>query len=227
MRRLFRISPAGSVGCLAIGLANGAFWSLAPVFTAGISTDTSLAAWFMTSAVIGGALSQWPLGFVSDRIGRRKVMLGASVFGVTVATSIVVLGSSLDFWTVNLLAAAWGGVAFPLYALSVAHANDYADPEDYVMVSSGLLLMYGLGAIAGPFVASLFMSYVDAAGLFGFAAIVHGALAVFVLHRISIRASTPDEHHIAFSDALATAHTASQVYEEEFHHNAEADDEQE
>ena len=227
MRRVFRISPAGSIGCLTVGLANGAFWSLAPVFTAGISTNTSLAAWFMTSAVIGGALSQWPLGFVSDKYGRRNVILGAALFGVGIAASVLLLGNDLGFWTVNLLGAVWGAVAFPLYAISVAHANDYAEPEDYVMVSSGLLLMYGLGAIAGPFVASLFMSYIGAVGLFGFTAIVHAALVVFIVHRISQRASTPDQKHIAFGDALATAHTASQVYEEELHHNAEADNQQE
>ena len=223
MGRLFRISPAGSIGCLGVGLANGAFWSLAPVFTAGISTNTSLAAWFMTSAVIGGAIAQWPLGFVSDHFGRRRVILGAAVVGVGIAVSVLLLGNDLGFWTVNLLGAAWGAVAFPLYAVSVAHANDYAEPEDYVMVSSGLLLMYGLGAIAGPFVASLFMSYIGAVGLFGFTAIVHGILAVFVVHRVLQRESTPDEQHMAFSDALATAHTASQVYDEEFQHNVEAD----
>jgi MFS family permease len=223
MRRVLRISPAGSIGCLAVGLANGAFWSLAPVFTAGISTNTSLAAWFMSSAVLGGALSQWPLGFASDKFGRRKVILGAALLGVGIATSVLLSGNALEFWAVNLVGAAWGAVAFPLYAISVAHANDYAEPEDYVMVSSGLLLMYGMGAIAGPFIASLFMSYIGAVGLFGFSAIVHGALALFVVHRMMQRASMPDEQHMAYGDALATAHTASFVYEEEFQHNVEAD----
>ena len=223
MRRVFRISPAGSIGCLAVGLANGAFWSLAPVFTAGMSTNTSLAAWFMSSAVLGGALSQWPLGFASDKFGRRKVILGAALFGVGIAASVLLSGNALGFWAVNLVGAAWGAVAFPLYAISVAHANDYAEPEDYVMVSSGLLLMYGMGAIAGPFVASLFMSYIGAVGLFGFSAIVHSALAIFVMHRMLQRTSMPDEQHMAYSDALATAHTASCVYEEEYQQNVEAE----
>ncbi len=227
VRRVVQISPAGSIGCLAVGLANGAFWSLAPVFTASISTDTTLAAWFMTSAVIGGAISQWPLGFMSDGFGRRKVILGAALFGVIIAASIVWLGDDVGFWAINILGAAWGAVAFPLYAVSVAHANDYADPNDYVMVSSGLLLMYGVGAIAGPFVASLLMSYSGAIGLFGFTAIVHGLLTVLVLHRMLQRASAPDKQHIAFGDALATAHTASFVYEEEYQHNIEADSQQE
>ena len=92
----------------------------------------------------------------------------------------------MGFWSVNLLGAAWGAVAFPLYAVAVAHANDYAEPEDYVMVSSGLLLMYGIGAIIGPFVASIFMSSVGAVGLFAFATIVHRPLH----QRIALRTST-------------------------------------
>lgn len=221
MRRLFRISPAGTIGCLTVGLANGAFWSLAPVFTAGISDDTSLAAWFMTAAVAGGAIAQWPLGFISDRLGRRKVILGAALFGVVIAAGAVMYGNDLGFWAVNLLGVGWGAVAFPLYAVSVAHTNDYAEPDDYVMVSSGLLLMYGLGAIIGPFVASMFMSSIGAVGLFSFTAIVHFVLCGYVIHRMLQRASAPDEQHCSFGDALATAHTASQVYEEEFQQHAE------
>lgn len=223
MRRVFQISPTGAIGCLAVGLANGAFWSLAPVFTAGVSTNLSLAAWFMSAAVIGGALSQWPLGYFSDRFGRRKIIIGATLFGIAVAAGIAFSGNNLGFGQVNLLGAAWGTVAFPLYAIAVAHANDHAEPEDYVMVSSGLLLMYGLGAIAGPFLASFSMSYFGAVGLFLFTAVVHGALLAFVVLRMLQRRSKPNDRHIPFSDALATTHTASQVYEEEYQHNVEAE----
>lgn len=218
LRRLIQISPAGAAGCLATGLANGAFWSLAPVFTAAVSSNTSLAAWFMTSAVIGGALSQWPLGYVSDKVGRRKVLVAAALFGVAIAAVIVTVGENLSFMAVNLLGAAWGAVAFPLYAIAVAHANDYAEIDEYVMVSSGLLLMYGIGAIIGPFIASMLMAVFGAVGLYGFTAGVHIILGLYVVHRIVRRTSTPAEHHISFTDALATAHTASQVYEEEIQH---------
>ena len=219
--RLYRISPAATVGCLTTGFANGAFWSLAPVFTASISSGTSLAAWFMTSVVIGGALSQWPLGYASDKIGRRKVLLVASAAGVAIAVLIVVRFGSLDFLSTNLVGALWGAIAFPLYAISVAHANDYAKPDEYVMVSSGLLLMYGVGAILGPFVASAMMTLTDASGLYVFAGVMHLVMSLFVAHRMLRRESTPEEQHMAFSDALATAVTASQVYEEEIQHLAE------
>lgn len=223
MKRLFNISPAGTAGCLATGLANGAFFSLAPVFTAEVSGSASLAAWFMTSAVLGGALSQWPLGYLSDKIGRRRVLLAAAILGVAIAAVIVTGGDDLSFVSVNLLGAGWGAVAFPLYAISVAHANDYAEPDDYVMVSSGLLLIYGLGAIIGPFIASMLMAAYGAIGLYGFTALIHIILFVYVGNRMLRRTTQLAEHNISFSDALATAHTASQVYEEEIQHQVDDD----
>ena len=220
LRRLFRISPAAATGCLATGLANGAFWSLAPVFTGSISPEPSLAAWFMTATVLGGALSQWPLGYLSDRIGRRKILIAAAAIGVGIAIVIVTSLGELTFVRACIAGLIWGAVAFPLYAIAVAHANDYAEADDYVMISSGLLLMYGLGAIIGPAVASTIMTWTNAAGLYGFTGAVHLCLAGFVAYRMRRRKSAPEEDHMAFGDALATAHTASQVYEEEIHHLA-------
>lgn len=215
IRRLFKLSPAGTVGCVAVGISNGAFWSLAPVFTAGISGDPALAAWFMSAAVVGGAVAQWPLGILSDRIGRRRTMALSAICGAIIAGAIVFLAADIGFTGIILLAAAWGMFAFPIYAIAVAHANDYADADDYVMVSSGLLLMFGGGAIVGPFLASTVMEAAGPAGLYLTTALVHVLLALYTLQRVMRRSRTPTEHHTEFGDALATAYTASQVYEEE------------
>ena len=221
LRRLFRISPTGTLGCLADGIVFGAFWSLAPVFTASVSADTSLAAWFMSSAVVGGALGQWPLGYISDKLGRRKILFVSAAVGAVIAALFFIFIDGLGFVGINLLVAAWGFFAFPMYSISVAHANDYAEPSDYVMVSSGLLLVYGAGAIIGPFAASAVMTLAGASGLFAMVGLVQVMLAVYVVQRIFRRASAPSEQHIAFSDALTTAYTASQVYEEEILHKAD------
>ena len=122
------------------------------------------------------------------------------------------------------MGAAWGFCAFPLYSLAVAHANDYAEPSDYVMVSSGLLLVFGSGAILGPFAASAIMAMTGSAGLYILSGVTHLSVSLYVLFRIFRRSSAPTDQHITFSDALATAHTASQVYEEEIHYQSEDDD---
>jgi MFS family permease len=220
LRRLFRISPAATIGCLATGLANGAFWSLAPVFAVSIGGDPSLPAWFMTASVVGGALLQWPLGYLSDKIGRRKIIIASAAIGVLVAVVFVGSFDNLNPVTACVAGLMWGSVAFPLYAIAVAHANDFAETDDYVMISSGLLLMYGVGAIAGPFIASTIMTWSNAAGLYAFTSIVHLSLVAFVAYRMLRRESAPEEARMAFGDALATAHTASQVYEEEIHSQA-------
>ena len=169
----------------------------------------------MSSAVVGGALTQWPIGILSDRIGRRRTMILSATTSATVAIIILMTAGDLGFVGINLLGAAWGMFAFPIYAVAVAHANDYADVDDYVMVSSGLLLMFGAGAIAGPFLASAVMEVTGPIGLYLTTAIVHGLVALYALQRIFRSTRGPSEYHTEFGDALATTYTASQVYEEE------------
>jgi MFS family permease len=173
-----------------------------------------MAAWFMAAVVVGGAATQWPLGLASDRFGRRKVLIGVTLLaaagGIALATAML----RLDFGGAILLAALWGGFAFPVYSISVAYANDYAEPAEYVSMSAGLLLVYGLGAIAGPFIASALITLHDASGLYWFAAFAHLLLVVFMTYRYFKEGNQADAP-IAFGDALSAAHTQSQVYEEE------------
>lgn len=215
LRGLFRISPSGAVGCLASGLVNGSFWSLAPVFTQGASGDLRLAAWFMTAAVIGGAIAQWPLGAASDRVGRRRVMLAITVGGVAASAALVTFSGQASLLTINAMGAAWGMMAFPLYSIAVAYTNDYANPAEYVTVSSGLLLMYGIGATVGPFVASSLMTLTDFTGLFLYGGSVHLLFAAITVARALVTRRKVAEEPVSFSAALATAQTASRVYEEE------------
>jgi len=211
---LYRTSPAGMLGALATGLANGSFWSLAPIFASAYSDDLKLAAGVMTAAVLGGAISQWPLGHLSDRIDRRYVMALISLGGMLTALATWMFADRISPFLIVLLCGAWGAMAYPLNAISVAHANDNANSDEYVMLSSGLLLMYGLGAIVGPFASSATMSVVGAGGLFLFTALVHLILLLYILNR-TLRRPAPDiTNHVPFDDAIAASHTTSQVFEE-------------
>jgi len=215
LRRLLQISRTGMLACLASGLANGAFWALAPVFTAGISKEASLAAGFMTGAVIGGATGQWPLGYWSDRVDRRIVIAALALFAGVVGAVMWLMYGVLSKPALILLSGAWGALAFPMYSVAVAHSNDHARKGEYVMVSAGLLLMYGLGAIIGPFLAATAMTLVANSVLYLYTAVIHLLVFGYVLIRVQRRESAPMEEHVPFAEALTAVQTVSQAFEEE------------
>ena len=209
-RKLFKISPVGVIGCLVVGLANGSFWALAPVFAGGDTADASTVAIFMSVAVIAGAVGQWPLGRMSDRMDRRRVILLTCVGALCMGVLLALLPESMD----NILLPAafvFGLFAFPLYALCVAHTNDFADASEYVEVACGLLLVYALGAITGPIISSIFMQLIGPGGLFAFTALAHLGMIGFVIYRLRRREVTPLEEHISFADALRVSSTVSSV----------------
>ena len=170
----------------------------------------------MTATVLGGALGQWPLGLWSDRVDRRYVMAFTAFSGTSIGFTLWFMSAGISTIQLLLFAAAWGAIAFPMYAVSVAHTNDYAKADEYVMISSGLLLMYGIGAILGPFLAPVVMDLIGKSGLYVFTAVVHLLLGLYIIFRITRRTPVPDEEQIPFADALASTQTASNVYEEEF-----------
>lgn len=212
---LYAISPAGMLGSLTSGLTNGAFWALAAVFAAAQSGDVSLSAWFMTAVVLGGAAGQFPLGWLSDRIDRRYVLASISVAAGAVGLLVHLIMPGLGKLPLLVAGSIWGALAFPVYSISAAHANDRATHETYIMMSSGLLLMYGLGAVIGPIVASAFMAWLSERALFLFAALAHLSLATYVVLRSLRRDPVKPSEHTDFSDALASVVTASTIYEEE------------
>ncbi len=222
LRALWRNSPVGLVGTLAAGLNNGVFWALAAVFVAAWSDNPAMAAWFMTSVILGGALGQWPLGWWSDRVDRRWVLAAICLGGALVSAAIGWLGPGLPLAAVMALGAGWGALAFPTYSIAVAHANDWAEPDSFVQVSASLLLVYGAGAVIGPLIAPWFMGRLGAPGMFWFNAGVFSLLLVYTLLRIHRRAPA-ESHHGDFADALTSARTMSQVYEGEMESEEEDD----
>jgi len=204
--RLYAISPVGVMGCFAVGLANGSFWSLGAVFAQNRGLDTAGIGLFMSAVVIGGAIAQWPLGRLSDRIDRRLVVVASSVVAVAAAVAMSLVPADNPMLTLAF-GMAFGAGAFPIYALAVAHANDFAESGDFVEVSSGLLLTYGLGAAIGPLLASALHEASPMPTLFVFTALVHVGLIVFVAWRMTQRAPPPEQDRIEFGESAIAAQT--------------------
>lgn len=224
--RLWRISPLGVAGTGVAGLSNGAFFALGPVFAQRVGLDTSGVALFMSVVLLGGVLLQWPIGQASDRWDRRTVIFVVSVGGAgfaALATSLLerpvpgMLGSMLLY----------GGAAFSLYPLCVAHANDYADARDFVTTASGLLLVYGIGAAIGPLVAGTMIQLFGGPAFTMFLAAMHGGLAAFILVRMRLRRAPPREAQEPFVMLQRTSQSAIEMIapEEDAKTDADLDEE--
>jgi MFS family permease len=201
---LYRTAPIGVVGCLAVGMTNGAFWSLGPVFADARFISISGVALFMSVVVVGAMAGQWPLGWLSDRIDRRYVIALGCLAAAVAAVALARMGATSP--SILLIASfTFGVAALPIYSICVAHANDYGATEDFVEISSGLLLLFGVGAIVGPFAASLVMSLVGPSGVFLFTAPVHVALAGFAVWRTMQRARPPAEERTVFKEVPPTS----------------------
>jgi MFS family permease len=196
LKGLYRNSPVSAVGCLLIGIANGAWGTLGAVYGARIGIPTAAIALMMSLVVIAGAAMQLPAGRISDRTDRRYVLAGAGFCAAFFATLIFLLQAQSAI-VVLVLAACYGAFAYTLYSIAVAHANDHANSEDFVKVSGGLLMLYGVGTMFGPLLGAALMG-LRPEGLFLATAIAHLALAGYTLLRIRARAPVPIEDRDAF-----------------------------
>ncbi len=183
---LYRRSPVAVVGAFLAGAMSGAWLNLGGVFTQKVGLSTAEGATLLASLLFGSAISQIPIGRASDRIDRRIVMVGCGIVGVVSCLAMVsLIGSSAVVLYVT--AAFVGSVLFPIYALNVAHANDLARPNEYVEVSSGMMITYGIGTISGPLMVGPVMDYFGPGALFLVLAIYFALYAAYAAWRIAQR----------------------------------------
>jgi MFS family permease len=203
--RLYRISPVGVIGVFLVGVTNGAFWALGPHYAAGLGADTDAIAIFMSIAVLGGALAQWPAGRLSDRFDRRYVIVAGCALGMLTALALAFFGG-VGGWVAGLLAFLFGAAALPLYAICAAHAFDFVEPADFVEAASGLLLANGAGSVIGPMIAAAMMEEAGPSALFLCTAIFHLLLIVFAVWRMTRRTARRAAERPGF-DITSTAPT--------------------
>lgn len=183
---LMRISPVGAMTAFVVGAANGSFWSLSPVYGLGIGMKPEALSLFLTAVVIGSALAVWPIARLSDRMDRRKLVIICSGLGALVEAALW-QGSWLDPAFLPVLSFALGSAVMVLYTLAVAHTNDRAGPAQAVIVTSGLLFLYCLGAILAPPAGAALMARFGPATLFAMNGGLHLALALFTVWRMASR----------------------------------------
>lgn len=197
LMKLMRVSPMAVCGSIASGIILGSFYGLAPLFAVvkGLSTDG--VALFMAAAIFGGLALQWPIGMLSDRIDRRTVILGTATMSALASAAIAFIPTSAELLQLAAIAV-FGGATFTLYPLSLANAGDRLANDDVVALSSGLLLLYSMGAAIGPLLAGQIFPLLNGGGLFLFTALVGAVTVGFGLWRIRRNAGSSVEDQVAF-----------------------------
>lgn len=184
--QLYKVSPVGAIGAAATGLANAAFWGMAPVYVQELGYGAAAIAAFMSTAIIGAGLFQFPAGWLSDKIDRRMVIFASSLLG-TGASALLAMFAGLSENAMLGFSFLFGAFIIPVFGICAAHANDHAAVGKAVATSGGLLLLYGVGSVVGALVGALVMSAFEPAALFWYIAGVYLVLAVFTLLRIGIK----------------------------------------
>ena len=148
IKKLFNIASAGVVSIALNSLVQGIMFGMGAVYAANAGMSVSQTAVFMSVFIAVGALFHWPLGWLSDKIDRRIVILGANIIAVILSAILFKLDNQtrLFIFTFGML----GAFVLPIYSLNVAHINDRLKPEQMTHASSTIILIFGLGSVLGP-----------------------------------------------------------------------------
>ncbi|MBA54837.1 MAG: MFS transporter [Pseudomonadales bacterium] len=219
---LYKVAPVAMAGALLSGLAMGAFWGLGALYAKRIGLTTDSVATFISSAVIGGAILQFPLGRYSDTHDRRKVLAVVCLFAA-VAASFLLMLSYAGRW-VMLAIALYGGLAFAVYPVCVAHLSDHLDADSMLSGSSGILLLHGAGAAIGPALAGQMMGIIGPQALPLYFVVMQLLLAIFAVLQLRKQVDDPSEHPTHFVPMVRTTPTAFEMLPDEEYQEEAAPD---
>lgn len=213
IKQLVRIAPVAVVGALLSGLAMGAFWGMGAVYAGRMELPPEHVAAFITAAILGGALLQYPLGRYSDRHDRRKVLI--YVTGAAVLSAFLLILLAPYGLLIIAAIALYGGFAFAIYPITVAHLVDHLDSNSLLSGVSGLLLIHGAGAAFGPAIAGMLMDSYGPQALPLFFMVMQFALALFTLGALRRREKDTLEHPSPFVTMVRTTPTALEMFPDE------------
>ena len=201
VKELYKISPLGTVSSFCTGAIHSGLFSLTAVYASIIKFTIFEISILLFIITISGVLTQAPIGYLSDKYDRRLVIIlstfGSAVFALL---AIITSGSSLEkMYLASELGitkvlffisiALYAGLCLPLFSLNLAHTNDFVPKEKFVAAGGGLQLIFGIGAIGGPIICTLFMTLIGVNGFFIFLITFHILIGFFALYRMIIRKS--------------------------------------
>ena len=199
LKDLYKTSPLGVVSSFCTGIIHSVIFTLTAVYAATMNFSIFEISLLLFLITIAGALTQWPIGYLSDLYDRRNIIIITTITSAIFCALIFI--ASVDALQLMYLATEWGtsklmffifitiyaGASLSLYPLNLAHTNDFVPKEKFVAAGGGLQLIFGLGAIGGPIVCSIFMNKFGPNSFFIFLLIFHVMIGLFGIYRITRR----------------------------------------
>lgn len=181
-----RRSPLAAAGVVVAALSSASFRMVGPIYGQEVGLTAGQIAWFLAAFVLGGAVAQFPVGWLADKYDRRWVMIWLS-FGAILISGLTVLTQDNGTNMVMINAFLFGLASFPIYSVASAHAHDFAESFERVELSAALMFFYAIGAIAAPYVSSRLISGYGAFAFFALIAAAHAVLVIFGIARMAAR----------------------------------------
>ncbi|PIB24396.1 hypothetical protein BFP76_04080 [Amylibacter kogurei] len=181
-------SPLGVAGVVVAGVSSAAFRMVGPIYGSEIGLTRSQIGTFLATVLIGGAIAQFPVGYLADKFDRRWVLIWLSLASIAVCILLTMFGNTHPMG-VYAMAALFGLTTFPIFSVSAAHANDFTTAEKRVELNASLMFCYGIGAIFAPLIASSLIQSHGPTALFAFISIAHFGLVIFGGWRMLARPS--------------------------------------
>ncbi|APE43793.1 MFS transporter [Sulfitobacter alexandrii] len=224
LRELATYSPLGCIGMFLLGGVFSAQFGMAPVYGAEAGLSVAQISTFVATFFVGSVVLQYPIGWISDRMDRRTLIVIVSAIGAGGSVLGMMLGGV--FWLLLVSAFIVGGMSNPLYSLLIAHTNDFLEHEDMAAASGGLIFINGLGAILGPVITGWMMgTTLGPGGFYLFTAILFVMLAVYAAYRATRRPAVPVDETGSYVAIYPTATPVAVEYAQEYAIESEQDDE--
>jgi MFS family permease len=211
---LARTAPLGVLAVAISGAAGGSIFALGAVYATKIGMEPGLVGVFMAASLVGAAATQYPLGHLSDRFPRGRVIMLVSAGAVV--SAVVATAVDPDSPLLFVMAAVYGSLAFPMYSLAVSQINDRIPAHQLVAAAAGIVFVYGLGSVVGPLVVSVLMTVFGPVGYFWGLAAFFLPLVVYAFVRVVSKTRPIQRRFISlpFRSSSAAAMLAEPVDDE-------------